>query len=432
VIRAAWLALLLVLLLAAACDDGDGGPGFVPGTASPETATGTASPANSQQPTASSPSPANSPSPSPTAAVELVEGGPVPLPEGLVLYYYGGRVPIEGAVPLPVLRARQAEGGLEIYELSANFPKGGAYTAQYEFELGRLAFGICTRGYCGGYGPADADSQNELFVSSDGGVRWESLGPLPTNAFPAAILEDGTLIVSQFDPATNTGNLLTWPEARRLEPPVAGARPQLFGRDLHWVNEEGEVFDERGNLVRAAPRFPPGEFSAIPAGVLDLIWWIPLPRDSSGTGYVSEIAPDGTLGRTVTHHGFDLDVIGRIDDDRVLVRRYFPPQGGIGATYILDMRDGSFREVAGLRRDGDVDAYPVAVVRGTFVRVDAPGDCLNLRAGRGTDSPIVSCVADGVLLEPTGDAVTAQDGSRWRPVRTPSGETGFASVDFLR
>jgi hypothetical protein len=427
VIRIVALALLPVLL--AACDDGDG-PGFVPSTASPETATGTASPAESQQPAPNSPSPASSPSP--TATVDLVEGDPVPLPEGLVLYYYGGNVPIEGAVPLPVLRARQAEDGLEIYELSANFPKGGAYTAHYEFDLGRLAFGICTQGYCGGYGPADADSQNELFVSADGGVRWESLGALPRDAYPAAILEDGTLIVSQFDSSTNTSHLLTWPDARPLEPPVAGARPQLFGCDLHWVNEEGEVFDERGNLVRAAPKFPPGEFSAIPANVLDLIWWIPLPRDSAGTGYVSEIAPDGSLGRTVTHRGFDLDVIGWIDDDRVLVRRYFPPQGGIGATYILDLRNGSFREVADLRRPGDRDAYPVAVVRGTFVRVDAPGDCLNLRAGRGTDSPVVTCVADGVLLEPTGDAVTAQDGSRWRPVRTPSGQTGFASVDFLR
>jgi hypothetical protein len=220
----------------------------------------------------------------------------------------------------------------------------------------------------------------------------------------------------------------------------AGAWPVLVDGQLLWSrgddNGKAVLLDASGMPAFQEPQItkPAGvdAVSTMLDPVSDVVGWIPFPRDTDVTGYISEVNGTGALGRTVMYQGFDLAVIARLDADRILVRRYFPPQGGIGATYVIDFRDGSFREVAGLRRSGDTDAYPVAVLRGTFARVSTSGDCLNVREQADARSATRGCFRDGTLLEVAGADIAAADGSPWTPLKTPSGEPGFASAEFLQ
>jgi len=71
-----------------------------------------------------------------------------------------------------------------------------------------------------------------------------------------------------------------------------------------------------------------------------------------------------------------------------------------------------------------------AVVRGPFLRVVAPGDCLRVRAEPGAAGRELVCAADGVLLTDLGETRETADG-RWRKVRAPDGVEGWASDPFL-
>jgi hypothetical protein len=70
------------------------------------------------------------------------------------------------------------------------------------------------------------------------------------------------------------------------------------------------------------------------------------------------------------------------------------------------------------------------VTRGPFQRVASPDGCLPLRAEASASAPEVACAADGVLLRPAGDAVTAE-GVTWQPVRAPDGSNGLVDSAFL-
>ena len=67
---------------------------------------------------------------------------------------------------------------------------------------------------------------------------------------------------------------------------------------------------------------------------------------------------------------------------------------------------------------------------GTFFRVTDAGTCLNVRAEPTTTAEVLGCFADNVLL---GDLAESDvDGDiTWRQVRTPGGEIGWASAEFL-
>jgi hypothetical protein len=73
---------------------------------------------------------------------------------------------------------------------------------------------------------------------------------------------------------------------------------------------------------------------------------------------------------------------------------------------------------------------PLIVQQGPFLRVNTPGECVNIRKSAGIDAPIVDCAADGVLLFDREDS-WERDGVTWLAVRTPAGDLGWASAEFL-
>jgi hypothetical protein len=72
-----------------------------------------------------------------------------------------------------------------------------------------------------------------------------------------------------------------------------------------------------------------------------------------------------------------------------------------------------------------------SLVEGPFLRVDAGGDCLNIRSTVGLGAPVLTCAADGVLLGDREDT-WERDGVTWLAVRTPDGRSGWASSEYLR
>jgi hypothetical protein len=96
---------------------------------------------------------------------------------------------------------------------------------------------------------------------------------------------------------------------------------------------------------------------------------------------------------------------------------------------LLDLDTATIAPIAEFR-DRAVGAVPILAAEGPFLRVDTPGDCLNIRAAAGMDASVVACAAHGVLLVDRADS-WERDGLTWLAVQTPSGEAGWASAQFL-
>lgn len=225
-------------------------------------------------------------------------------------------------------------------------------------------------------------------------------------------------------------------------PPQTSA---AWGHPFAWVRpEDGALFD-----ISGAPLGPPIHFPGGAAGeglflmsrqVLDAVAWKPVPSGTDHVEYISDVSPDGTLGRTMSWKGDDLDIVGRIDADRLLVIRYYPAPGAIGQAFVLDMGSATLSKISGLRAEADGDTYPVELLAvpfnrkapiGSFARVNTPADCLNVRETPSATSPILTCLADGVLVQllPSPPIDPAPVYNR---VQLPDGRTGWAAIDFLQ
>jgi hypothetical protein len=74
--------------------------------------------------------------------------------------------------------------------------------------------------------------------------------------------------------------------------------------------------------------------------------------------------------------------------------------------------------------------FILAVTHGPFARVVSPGDCLNIRGDAALDAPVLTCAADGVLLQDTR-VTRAGDGRSWRSVVSLAGIEGWADLQYL-
>jgi hypothetical protein len=198
-------------------------------------------------------------------------------------------------------------------------------------------------------------------------------------------------------------------------------------------SDGGSFYDEDGAVIAAPVRSPleaPHNFYR--ENLTDVVWWIPDDRQTELIGYVSEVAPDGALVRSVRYEGNDMWPIAWIDDDRVVVLRFYPRDRSIGAAYIVNLETGEMNEIDGLRpTDQDRDSYVTTLMTGEFAMVDAPGSCLHVRAEANVAAKSLECFADGVLFEVTGEAALDSGGAEWLPVRAPGAIEGFASSEFL-
>jgi hypothetical protein len=98
-------------------------------------------------------------------------------------------------------------------------------------------------------------------------------------------------------------------------------------------------------------------------------------------------------------------------------------EGGIAHAYASPFLDAGFPFTNGR-------AIARAVQHGPFARVIGTGSCLNVRAEPSESAGVLTCAADGVLLQDLGQAAEA-DGRTWAMVMTPAGEQGWAAAEYL-
>jgi len=65
------------------------------------------------------------------------------------------------------------------------------------------------------------------------------------------------------------------------------------------------------------------------------------------------------------------------------------------------------------------------------VRVNTPGDCLNVRKQPSASAPIVTCLHDGVLLQMIPPPTDTFAGDSWQFVRLPDSGTGWVAKEYL-
>jgi hypothetical protein len=83
--------------------------------------------------------------------------------------------------------------------------------------------------------------------------------------------------------------------------------------------------------------------------------------------------------------------------------------------------------LAGFNAGKNEHAFVSGAMVGSFVRVDAGGDCLNVRETASTGAKSLGCFKDGVLLPLVDEGSTGG----WYHVTTPAGVAGWASAEFL-
>lgn len=139
---------------------------------------------------------------------------------------------------------------------------------------------------------------------------------------------------------------------------------------------------------------------------------------------------DGLAGIQVAGWVSEGVALGRADFENM---RYFPGQHrdfkGIPA--IINFDTGLVSPIRGFidglnsKAGGPV---PLVVDRDSFLRVEPEGGCLNVRDTPSTESTVIACFPEGVLLSGRAN-VGAIDG--WTPVTTPRGQPGWAASRFL-
>ncbi|MEX0784943.1 MAG: SH3 domain-containing protein [Dehalococcoidia bacterium] len=88
--------------------------------------------------------------------------------------------------------------------------------------------------------------------------------------------------------------------------------------------------------------------------------------------------------------------------------------------------------------DGTAEAPPYREVipRGDYLRtgesgrVNAPGECLNLRTGGGLGNGIITCLPHGTHFTVTAETVPL-NGHNWAKVRTDDGHEGWVATEFV-
>jgi hypothetical protein len=299
---------------------------------------------------------------------------------------------------------------------------------------------ICVQGYCGGLGEPSDDAELAAYESRDGGVTWQEIGKPPIGTSLMVSPGNGELVGWRYDAERDSVQWFTWPGMEPNTPQSGRAWRQLQDGQVVWSQCPDShphtgctLFDEAGNVVAEPVKLPTtGPHSVIRGETIDLVWWIPYPRDSASTVYVSQVSPTGELLRTVKLEGIDPTPIGWIDDNRIVIRRWGLHERGLADAALLDFGTGEVNPIEGLQPTAqDRDSYLTEIVRGTFAMVDAPGSCLHVRAEPGTAAETLGCFADRVLFTVTGEAVSGPEGTEWLPVRAPGAVEGLASTEFL-
>jgi DNA-binding CsgD family transcriptional regulator len=324
----------------------------------------------------------------------------------------------------------------------------------------RIIASLCVNEYCGGLVPAHDDAELMTLYSTDGGITWEKIESPPLSAYFAGFTRDGPLVY-EWSVDNQTGSYYLWPDALPYEAPPANATRLVIGDtgDIFWTNDSGKLYDRYRNLIVDLSDYGYDyvNITAISGSHEKgnfLVQWNAHHQGSSTDALLSEFV--GFPGEDkLTARGWTLSVPGSwrpifdpksarvfTNVDSFLVDPDPEPEPGNIINFgpipaIVDLSRNVVIPIPHPFKDEDF-AIPnqrnliEAVQYGPFARVTGTGSCLNVRSGPSLDSPVIDCMADGVLLS-YFDAVAPDipPNTDWLNVTTPSGTHGFVSRDYV-
>jgi hypothetical protein len=288
-----------------------------------------------------------------------------------------------------------------------------------------------------------------IYTSEDGGVTWQEAG----RAGPVGSVEGvvrGKALVATYPASLAKPDVWLVPGMEPVTRPEEAAHPLTASGLLFWATEDGRLLLEGGEEVVRLPLegydsidissvwgqistlLEKGEavvrWSRSRAAVGESDWHLTTFSVTQGIfRQESDIAMDALYSLRGAYQPKD----GRFYVSVDLPRDVRPaPADGIGwpVVTVIDMLTGELRVIeTGYELGRNL---VVAVQTGPLARVAGTGSCLNVRAGPSLTADVLGCVADGVLLRPTGQATDA-DGITWALVTTPKGEGGWVSTNFI-
>ncbi|MGE0601616.1 MAG: hypothetical protein AB7J35_19530 [Dehalococcoidia bacterium] len=329
---------------------------------------------------------------------------------------------------------------------SGGYPKSVAA----DWDHGHLLVQVCATGYCGGEGDPSPDATVRLFRSRDGGVTFieESAAGFPVESSLVGFAR-GEAIVSATEHrgVEFVQRYFLYPSNTSLTPPsgIGNASPYPdHDGSIGWLNNQPTTgyYDEAGTLL--IPTSPARRLTFAPPL---LAGWLAIWAGESTPGEVvgvyhptRELAgvfrtpnfadlrgnqlPDGLLvGNLSLNEPFGFGVDGGSDACKTSQPIYAALVNWVAGTIhpIFELGDCG--------ADGHKFVNHISAI--ATVRVNTPGDCLNLHAEPSTTSDSLGCFADGVLLPKWVEHAPAPVAG-WVPVLTPDlRTTGWVSEAFV-
>ncbi|GAB4331329.1 MAG: hypothetical protein Kow0010_16650 [Dehalococcoidia bacterium] len=441
---AALLAILLVTALAAACSDRDAQP--VP---TPTVPLATATPTPTQPTPPQTSTPAATPTPS-IDGVELrkLKDGPLTRLEAHAVVVESGCWACDGP-PTGLVRYYEAPDGT--FRQDALF-RGPVNPAQYitgvAFRRGtqQMAVTVCTAGYCGRVSDPTADAAVTLFESLDGGITWDVVGQYPGAVTVAGFVRGDWLLVHFPSGVMEPASPFLAGSGQPVEPPP-GARlavpPRVVGSgELLWVRDDGRaLLRDDGTVFFETPL--DGTFVGQAVALDDLagpvaVAWFPAERSGEAGPTYLTILEAGSPRLHLQLNG-ELLPWHWANDHRIIgnawERGAAPVEIGT-LPVVIDLQDATIRPLDGPFGRGQGGSslgdligrnFVLTAFEGPFARVLGPA-CTSVVDEPGGAS--LGCFAPGVILAHQG-TLRSEGGRQWLRVRTPAGDTGWASTEFL-
>jgi hypothetical protein len=424
--------VVLFTALAASCGGDDSPVGGAPSTTALTSSTVTPEPFGSVVPATS---------PTVIAGAHAPTfGDDAPFPADVALIVETGCWQCDGGATGLVRLYRDPTGSLRIDRLSdgiGNFLSFGAAT-----DGSRISASICASGDCSDVSQPAEPPVIETATSEDGGITWS---PLPLNGV-ALLLRDRTVIrTPPFDGGTS-GRYHAYPSGVEIaRPPLSDPNSEPFAlsrEELRWLSaddraliredasvsyildQDGAAGIARNARIERALLFDDSSMflTIVPGGF------------TAGDRYLALTASNDWRIRSllVWSGGFYLG--GALSRSTVIANVTLPAPSYAFLPALIDMETFTVRPI---REPFGMEApfksgrnFILAVTHGPFARVVSPGDCLNIRGDPALDAPVLTCAADGVLLQ-DARITRAAGGRSWRSVITPAGIEGWADLQFL-
>ncbi len=311
---------------------------------------------------------------------------------------------------------------------------------------------ICVRERCGigGMDALTSGSQTAIVRSTDGGVTWNEMGRVDVGGGDVmSTAGPGRVIVTLQE--GDSSALAFFPGLERLTPPEPGLWPLAFidGRVLWHSFEHGRVWlgdvllNDFGDLAHTSQAT---EILGEAEPQIGLTVQIESHPEFNSEFHIFDLS-----GRLISSYEYDRLAFPLVDLGKGLVAgnasidpsRLIQPLPEGAFTWLPALFDTNTREIRPIV-DGFTTSpflrngrnHVLAAQHGPFMRVANTGSCLNVRETPDSAAPVVECVADGVLVLDVASAsrLIAQTpiaGGDWLEVRTPSGNHGYASAQYL-